>query len=152
MHRETRTKHLAGGGKEKKLLNLAGCREKQLCSPCELETGWGKSDGAMCLLGSLPRWQKENAHFVCPPTLSFPGDCRCCGGHRALGWGILEMSRGRTKEGCSHKDIPAEAAETPQQSFLTSEAKASHSAVRAASQQPLSHRKVTQPTTKAFVY
>lgn len=59
---------------------------------------------------------------------------------------------GNEQMGCSHKGISAEAAETSPLSFLTSEAKASRSAVRAASQQPLSHRKVTQPTTKAFVY
>lgn len=119
MHRETRTGHLAGGGEEKKLLNSEGCREKQLCSPYELETGWRKVMGAVCLLGSLLWWQKENASFVCPPTLSFPGGCRCCGGHQAPEWGILEMSRGRTKERCGHKDISAEAAEIPPLSFLT---------------------------------
>lgn len=73
----------------------------------------------MCPLGSLPQWQKENAHFICPPRLSFPGGCRCCGGHRAPGWGTLEMSRGTSKEGCSHRDNSAEEDETPPLSFLT---------------------------------
>lgn len=145
VHKEIRTGHSADGGKERKLLNSEGCRENQLCSVSWKQAG-GRLMGAMCLLGSLPHWQKENAHFVCPPMLSFPGGCRCCGGHRVPGWGILEMSRGRTKEGCNHKNISAGTAETPPLSFLTSEAKASRSAVRAASQQLLSHGKVSERT------
>lgn len=133
--REVRAAHLAGG--KKKLLHSEGCREKQLRSLCGLGTQGGlRAMGAVCLLHPLQHWQKEKLLFVGPPTPSFPGGCRRYVGHRAPGWGILEMS-GRTKEGCSHNDISAEAAETPPLSLLLSEAKASHSVVRAASQQVL---------------
>ena len=129
---------MAEGGKEKKLLNSEGCREKQLCSLCGLGTQGGvRVMGAICLLCPLQYWQREKPHFVGPPTLSFPGGCRRCVGHRAPGRSILEMSRRRTKEGGSHNDISAEAAETPPLSLLPSEAKVARSVVRAAFQQLL---------------
>lgn len=133
--REVRAAHLAGG--KKQLLHSEGCREKQLRSLCGLGAQGGlRVMGAVCLLHPLQHWQKEKLPFVGPPTLSFPGGCKCYVGHGAPGWGVLEMSR-RTKEGCRHNDISAEAAETPPLSLLLSEAKASRSVVRAASQQVL---------------
>lgn len=143
VYRETRTEHLAGGGKERKVLNSKGCREKQQCSFCELETGWGKSDGGS-VHPRIPSMLAEGKWtFRLPSYAVLPWRLQVLWWPQGTGWGILGMSRVRTKEGCSNKDISAEEAETSQLSFLRSEAKASHSVVRAASQQPLSHRKVT---------
>lgn len=66
VHKEIRTGHSAGGRKERKLLNSEGCREKQLCSPCELEAGWGKRDGGNVPLRILSVLAEGKCTFCLP--------------------------------------------------------------------------------------
>lgn len=59
-HRQTRTGHLAGGGKERQLLNSGK-------SSSELETGWGRSDGDNVPL-RIPSTAAEGKCTFCLPS------------------------------------------------------------------------------------